>query len=374
MADFDFYANEPPLPVHRQAKGLSQQQLIDELLAHGSNPTGFPYDDIEELQKVYDAQFELMKIDREAWLKAERQIGIDRIVAQQKARENQRDSQRIEKELNANPDIVNWVSLLEKGQCNKAAVFNSRSPAMALYIVRSIPAPESVLTSLELCRCRIDNHVARIIGSMLRKNRSIQRLQLSTNSIASPGLKHIAEALQVNNVLKALDLSHNPLVSLSGSRVQPKPPRDRKQLSLPPIAGALVPSDAPQTRDLPSTPAPTGLPSQISSSSLMPQHDNPVPDDPALDYAGLDALKSALERNTTLQVLSLQTCGFDRAAARRVVDGVEQNSTLVVLEMDTTDLSVAKLADLHRCVAFSLGAQAWARLPLYLRVATHCTT
>lgn len=356
----DFYANEPPLPVHRQAKGLSQQQLIDELIANGRNPTGFAYDDIEELQKVYDAQFELMKIDREAWLKAERQIGIDRVVAQQKAREKQRDSQRIEKELKANTDVVNWVSLLHKGHCNKAAVFNSRTPAMALHIVTSIPAPESVLTSLELCRCRIDNHVAQAIGAMLRQNRSIQRLQLSDNSIASPGLKHIAEALKVNNVLKALDLSHNPLVCASGSRVPPKPPRDSEHLSLPPITGAAAATTTTTTTttmatsDVALTPSvQAGLPAPSRTNSLMPPHGNPVPDDPALDYAGLDALKSALEQNTTLQVLSLQTCGFDRAAARRVVDGMEQNSTLVVLEMDTTDLSVAKLEDLHRCVVFA---------------------
>ena len=307
---------EPPPPVRKSAKALTQKQLLSELARFDAVPSGFTYEDIEHLQKLYDAEYDAGISRLEAFLEAERQQRVNELERQSEAREEARHATKVRSELRNHEDVVNWTQLVAAGMAAKAASFCSRTPAIALHIAQTLTVATSPILSLELCRNAINDSVCKSIARMLATNTTLQLLNISSNCIGAAGLQRIATALQNNNTLKSLDISNNPLTQPSG------PPRTR--------------------------PSTVVAPATANSTSPSRHRARPPEDDPQQDYSGMKALKLALQTNTTLQVLNLQGCKLDGAANGRVVDALENNRTLVILTMDTTGLPVTYCAQLHR--------------------------
>jgi len=144
--------------------------------------------------------------------------------------------------------------------------------------------PDSCITSLELCRNRINDKIATSIAEMLKSNKTLKKLELESNSIGALGCAQLAKAVAGNDTLQYLGLMCNPLSSNSDTRKR--------------------------------------------------------------DNCGIDAISDMLQHNKSLRTLNLRSTQTDSLGGTSLVQGLLTNDTLLILEMDTTDLKFQGLSDL----------------------------
>ena len=80
-------------------------------------------------------------------------------------------------------------------------------------VIGYLLAHSSVIESLNLSNCGLDDDHASLIASGLEQNSSLKMLNISYNSITTYGAKIIVESLQEQSTLKSLDMSHNRITS-----------------------------------------------------------------------------------------------------------------------------------------------------------------
>lgn len=274
---------QPPTPVHKSAKDFSHHEITNQLITLRLKPSGFYHDDMETLQETYDAEFEKAVQARNDWVNAQKNARLAQVKEQQQIRTAWREQIEEEDALERNPGIALFMKNVKSGQCDKHVVFNNVGPVICRYIVKNIP-PDSGITSLELCRNRINDKIATSIAKMLESNKTLKKLELESNRIGALGCAQLANAVSGNDTLQYLSLMSNPLSTNSDTK--------------------------------------------------------------ARDNCGIDAISNMLQHNATLQTLNIRSTQTDGKGGTSMVRGLLTNDTLLILEMDTTDLKFQVLSDL----------------------------
>lgn len=106
--------------------------------------------------------------------------------------------ERLFKSLEANKSVT-------KLMCHKGVLKGASGLSLARLLsvnstVKHVLLGDNMIESAAVC-----------LGQALAINRSVTELNVSANNIPQPGVGRILKAVQVNNVLSALDLSDNPL-------------------------------------------------------------------------------------------------------------------------------------------------------------------
>jgi len=208
---------------------------------------------------------------------------IDQVKAVQRTRAAWREQIEEEDALKRNPEVAVFMKNLKNGKCDKHVVFNNVGPVISRYIVKNLPV-DSCITSLELSRNRINDNIATSIAKMLKSNKTLKKLELETNRIGALGCVELADAVASNDTLQYLGLMSNPL----------------------------------------------------SSNSDTKKRDN----------CGVDAISNMLQHNKSLRTLNMRSTQTDSEGGTSIVSGLLTNDTLLILEMDTTDLKFQALSDL----------------------------
>jgi len=276
-------AKQPPTPVQKSANDLSHHQITTQLVALRLKPSGFYHDDMETLQESYDMEFAKAVQARNDWVNAQTIARREQIKERQQIRIAWREQIEEEDALKRNPGIAAFIKNVKSGDCDKHVVFNNVGPVICRYIVKNIP-PDSGITSLELCRNRINDKIATNIAEMLKSNKTLKKLELESNRICASGCAEIANAVAGNNTLEYLSMMANPLSSNSDTR--------------------------------------------------------------ARDNSGLDAISKMLQHNSSLRTLNIRSTQIDSLGGTSLVQGLLTNDNLLILEMDTTDLKFQGLSDL----------------------------
>jgi hypothetical protein len=202
-------ASGPPKP--RDAQQLSQSELRKELLARGLEPCGFWQEDMEVVQKIFDQEYQKALADEHDRMKEEANRKKAAANAARLARQSHRERLEEEDALRKRPDVGQWLSLLQKGQCSPDAAFSVR-PVIARLLAQH-PSNLQGLISLDLSRNGLDEKVGAALGGLLERNSSLVKLELAENELGPQSASALSDALVKNSTLRYLGLEDNPLTA-----------------------------------------------------------------------------------------------------------------------------------------------------------------
>ena len=200
--------------VPPDASTLSAKQLAEELIQRNLKPTGFPEDDIKLLQKHLNAEFEA---EKEQKLK-ERKEALLRRRAEEDANRMQKflEKQKAEEEdaLSKDNQMVFNIELLQHNRTPADMILRGAPIAIRAFIKAITATNNTSLKSLDLCQCFLGDDVGIEIGTCIKMNKHIQRIELDFNNLGPKSLTAIAVGLQNNTTLKSLSIEHNPLTGI----------------------------------------------------------------------------------------------------------------------------------------------------------------
>ncbi|XP_068670277.1 nucleotide-binding oligomerization domain-containing protein 2-like isoform X8 [Montipora foliosa] len=176
----------------------------------------------------------------------------------------------------------------------------------------------SMITSLLLYDCNIDDASAAALAELLRENSTLTMLFLGYNNIGEVVADALAKGLKGNSTLKWLDLSNNR-IGYVGADALAKGLKENSTLELLHLSNNAI-------GDVGADALAKGL-KENSTLELLHLSNNAIGD------VGADALAEGLKENSTLTKLELSYNAIGDVGADALAKGLKENSTLKWLEL-----------------------------------------
>ena len=108
------------------------------------------------------------------------------------------------------PDIKRWMDRVRNGECAKNASLRAHD-ILTRHILRNLP-DNSPLQTLDMSRNELHDELASSFGDMLRRNKSIQKLELHENSVVRVFLRIFSHSHLFNKLDSLLYLVTHILI------------------------------------------------------------------------------------------------------------------------------------------------------------------
>lgn len=194
---------------------MASFEIMELLRARGIAPTGFFEDDKQRLQNMLNEEYLEAVAAREKYNAAIAASHGERLRQAGELRRKHRQGSEEEAFLKKHPHILQWVKNMQAGTCGKYFSLAKTKAAGVRFVLKNL-VPSCPLRIFELRHCHLDDALAKVLAVHLRANRSLESLDVSENSMNGEGVRALVEALEVNDVLKALNLAHNDLSGRGG--------------------------------------------------------------------------------------------------------------------------------------------------------------
>ena len=201
----------------RQAVGLPQKTIVEEMEARGLKATGFPSDDMRLLQAAFDAEWETERaaqIANAAIIEAQRR---DDAGALKRAQFQERQKREEEEALVRDATAAHFYALVVDDATPPTLALRGIAPAAARAIIKAAASNSGSLRALDLTGCNLtDEAVGSALGALLSANTPLARLELDYNALGPATASALGAGLALNTHLLSLSLEHNPLVGNLG--------------------------------------------------------------------------------------------------------------------------------------------------------------
>jgi len=287
----------------RDASLLPQTDLRKELMKRNKKPSGFWEDDMTTLQREFDREYEEDLAAEDERIELQKKEKMKSEKKKSELRIKRRELFEEEDALAKRPDIKRWMDRVRNGECTKERSIRAHD-ILSRHILRNLPE-DSPLQTLDMSRNDLHDELASFVGDMLKRNKSIRKLELHENNLGPRTLSALSEAMESeNNTLTYINLDDNPLLlpeNHHNHHHHQQQHKDEKE--------------------------------DISTKNHGEE-----------DLSGIQALGSCLRKNKSLTVLSLNNCGLNRRCGKILADAIETNDTLIMLNTDFSASSM-DLAD-----------------------------
>eukprot|EP00300_Choanocystis_sp_HF-7_P037543 c53728_g1_i1.p1 GENE.c53728_g1_i1~~c53728_g1_i1.p1 ORF type:complete len:206 (+),score=37.21 c53728_g1_i1:26-619(+) len=113
------------------------------------------------------------------------------------------------KRLTGNPtqeDYANALSAMRENKGPKRVCMNNLDDSTPMQMIEMLEAclTNTNVERLDLCHCNIDTLGGRLIGEVLKRNKTLIELNIETNGIGPKGMEAIAKGLADNTTLRVL--------------------------------------------------------------------------------------------------------------------------------------------------------------------------
>lgn len=199
-----------PMASHLDASDVSAA-----LLSRDRTPTGFIEIDRDTLQKIFNEEFkrdeEMSRMERlENKQKQARQAGL-----QKKRMDMENKLQEEVEELAGNYQVHSMISCVRDNLAITTLKLNvssisARALAKAMWI-------NNTIICLDLSSCGLNDNAGCYIARILKKNNTLQKMELDNNYFGPSTAKAFAESLVINTSLVHLSLDSNALTRGGGA-------------------------------------------------------------------------------------------------------------------------------------------------------------
>ena len=241
---------------------------------------------MQEREEMKKRRYQQEQDKQQQHLEEQKQAERERIQKQEEERKRKEEAEQRSK-LEGRFELM-LSNLQENNTPQEYTVAGLNLGSVRLRLLAKCVEKNISLLGLHVCRMQISDDDAIILQQMLMINGKLQKLELEGNKLGPSGVKTLVKALETNCILRVLDLESNSITGL--------------------------------TRQ------------EIVNQETMRQ-----------DNAGVEAIAQMLKVNKTLLTLNLGNTGISEEGGNYLVDAMEQNTTLISLEITDNGLSVLQI-------------------------------
>ena len=162
------------------------------------------------LQREFDREYEEELAAEDERIEKQKKEKMKSEKKKSEQRIKRRELFEEEDALAKRPDIKRWMDRVRNGECAKNASLRAHD-ILTRHILRNLP-DNSPLQTLDMSRNELHDELASSFGDMLRRNKSIQKLELHENSVVRVFLRIFSHSHLFNRLDSLLYLVTHILI------------------------------------------------------------------------------------------------------------------------------------------------------------------